>query len=160
MATNLTHRPSRRPIEAIGSVPATFEAVAGILADRPWAAFADGEPTGPPVTILLGGPAHLSRAIRLGWGCSFVDHDGAFTLPIWWEAEAHPGIFPTFDGGLEVRRAGPGRAEVHLAGSYLPPLGPAGRFADQLLGHRVVCDSVERFLAEITGRLGAAARAA
>ena len=158
MATNVAHRPNRRSIETTSSVGASFETVVAILTDRPWAAFTDDPQAEPPVTVHLGGPAHLSRAVRLGWGRCFVDHDGAFALPVWWEAEAHPGAFPTFDGGLEIRRAGPDRAEVHLAGSYLPPLGVAGRFADQLLGHRVVCDSIERFLAEITTRLAAVAR--
>lgn len=157
METNVAHRPARRPIEIVSSVGASFETIVAILADRPGVAFTDGPRAGPPVTVHLGGPAHLSQAVRLGWGRSFADHDGGFVLPIWWEAEAHPGVFPTFDGGLEIRRAGSDRAEVHLAGSYLPPLGLAGRFADQLVGHRVVCDSVDRFLAEITARLATAA---
>src|SRR5688500_12212807 len=110
MAIQLTQRPARRPVETIGRLPAPFDAVAAVLADRPWAAFT-GHPSNPPVVVELTGPASLSRAVRLGWGRSFVDHDGAFTLPVWWEAKDHPGLFPTFDGGLEARPAGGDRTE-------------------------------------------------
>lgn len=159
MATELlTQRPTRRPVHAISAVHGPYDTVTAVLVDRPAAAFTAGPASAPPVVVELGGPANLSRAVRLGWGHWFIDSDNAFTLPVWWEASEHQGLFPTFDGGLELRPAGPEKTEIHLVGSYVPPLGRAGRFADQMVGHRVVCDSVEGFLADITRRLGAAAR--
>jgi hypothetical protein len=47
--------------------------------------------------------------------------------------------------------------EIRLVGSYRPPLGAWGRFADDLAGHRVVTASLETFLATTAQRLMAVA---
>jgi hypothetical protein len=89
---------------------------------------------------------HLGRSVRLGLGALLTEEDGSTVLPVWWEALEHPRRFPTFDGGLAVGKHGDGTAELRLEGSYLPPLGAVGAFADTLLGHRFVTASLEVLL--------------
>lgn len=85
-----------------------------------------------------------------------MEEDGVVAVPLWWEDAHHPGLFPTFDGGVELREDDPG-TELRLAGSYLLPLGVLGGLADSLVGHRVVKASLEAFLAGATARLEEAA---
>ena len=62
-------------------------------------------------------------------------------------------MFPTFDGGIELRPNGDDATELGLLGSQEPPLGAVGRFADGLAGHRVVIASLEALLDDIAARL-------
>lgn len=98
---------------------------------------------------------HVERPVRIGVG-PLIEDDDATVLPVWWEDAEHPNLFPTFDGGLELRGDEDG-TEMRLVGSYQPPLGALGRFGDGLAGHRVVMASLERFLVDVAGRLAAAA---
>lgn len=85
-----------------------------------------------------------------------MEEEGAVVLPVWWEDAEHPDLFPTFDGGLELRADGRGTA-LGLVGSYEPPLGLLGRFGDGLAGHRIVMASLNEFLADVAALLTAAA---
>ncbi|MDP1806877.1 MAG: hypothetical protein Q8K72_16990, partial [Acidimicrobiales bacterium] len=87
-----------------------------------------------------------------------MEEDGAVVLPVGWEDAEHPDLFPTFDGGLELYPDGRGTA-LRLVGSYVPPLGLIGRFADELAGHRIVLASLSKFLADVASLLTAAANA-
>lgn len=95
--------------------------------------------------------ALVTRPVHVGFGRILEDED-AVVLPVWWEDAEHPQLFPTFDGGLEVRGDGAG-SELGLVGSYQPPLGPVGRFADGIAGHRIVVSSLELFLDGVAERL-------
>lgn len=95
--------------------------------------------------------ALVTRPVHVGFGRLLEDED-AVVLPVWWEDAEHPHLFPTFDGGLEVRGGQKG-TELSLVGSYQPPLGPVGRFADGIAGHRIVVTSLERFLDNVAERL-------
>lgn len=97
----------------------------------------------------------VTRSVRIGFG-PLLEDDEVMVLPVWWEDDEHPHLFPTFDGGLELSEDD-GGTELQLAGSYEPPLGGLGRFADGLAGHRFVMASLERFVDDIGARLTAAA---
>lgn len=97
----------------------------------------------------------VTRSARVGFG-PLMEEDGAMVLPIWWEDAEHPDLFPTFDGGLELRADGRGTA-LRLVGSYVPPLGLLGRFGDGLAGHRIVMASLNKFLTDVATLLTAAA---
>ena len=150
--------PHRRPVDLARHVPAAASFVVAVLEAAP--ARIIGSRLGPVWTgpelnaglceKVLGG-VRVTREVRIGVG-PLLDDDDAIVLPVWWEDAEHPRLFPTFDGGLELRAAGDG-TEVRLVGSYLPPLGTVGRFADGLAGHRVVIASLEAFLDEVAGRL-------
>lgn len=163
MALNVAHH--RRPVEIARRVPVGIEAASAVLregADRligpefpaPWAASGAHHTLG----IEFPGGVRLTREVHLGTGPVFEEDDGV-AVAVWWEAAEHPHLFPTFDGALEVRPAGDGttESELRLAGSYAPPLGRIGRFADGLVGHRVVTASLEALLAGAAERLVAAA---
>jgi hypothetical protein len=105
---------------------------------------------------VLGG-RRIVRQVRVGLG-PLLDDDGVVALPVWWEDAEHPDLFPTFDGGLELQPA-PEGTELRLLGSYEPPLGAFGRFADGVLGHHIVSASLEAFLTAVAERLVVAAAA-
>ena len=104
----------------------------------------------------LPGGASVTRSARVGFG-PLMEEEGAVVLPVWWEDAEHPDLFPTFDGGLELRADGRGTA-LRLVGSYVPPLGLLGRFGDGLAGHRIVLASLKEFVAGVAALLTAAAQ--
>jgi hypothetical protein len=151
---------SRRPVELVRYLPVPLAVAIGVLHDAPqqvigsdldgdWAGVHNG--LGPE---LVAG-RHLRREVRIGVG-PLIDDDDVLVLPIWWEDADFPHLFPTFDGGLELR-PDRGGTEVRLVGSYEVPLGALGRFADSLAGHHVVIASLETFLSRAAGRLTAVA---
>lgn len=131
----------RLPVAAAFSVAALEAAPRRILGSRLGPARAERS---------LGGG--VTREVRIGVG-PLLEDEGAVVLPLWWEAAEHPRLFPTFDGGIELRPDGDDATEVRLVGSYEPPLGTFGRFADGLAGHRVVIASLEALLDEVVTRL-------
>jgi len=52
--------------------------------------------------------------------------DDVLRIPLRWEADPAPHLFPTFEGVVELLSLGNGRAELSLVGYYQPPLGPVG----------------------------------
>jgi hypothetical protein len=100
--------------------------------------------------IGIPGGRQITREVGLGFGPR-LEEDDVSALPVWWEDAEHPELFPTFDGGLEVHDVD-GGTEVRLVGSYRPPLGAVGRFADGLLGRRIVAASLEAFLTAVADR--------
>ena len=107
------------------------------------------------LAVELFGGRQITREVEIGVG-PLLEDDDALALPLWWQATEHPQLFPTFDGGLELRGDEHG-IELRLVGSYQPPLGAVGRFADGVVGHRVVMASLDRFLAAVAERLEALA---
>ena len=104
------------------------------------------------MTAELGPNQWLQREVRVGFAPIQEDDDGRQILPVWWEAAQHPQLFPTFDGGLHVRAEGT-ETTLWLAGSYQPPMGRVGQFADGFLGHRLVVASLRTFLGGAATRL-------
>jgi hypothetical protein len=152
----------RRAIEMVRRVPIAVDVALAILQnapdrllatglEAPWAATAGHGILG----VDLPGGVQVTREVRMGLG-PLLEDDGVYALPVWWEAAEHPHLFPTFDGGVEIRGLAIG-TEVRLVGSYQPPLGILGRFADGVVGHRIVTASLEAFLAGAAERLTAAA---
>ena len=154
---------SRRPVEILRHLPVPVDVAIGVLQEAPqqvigselvgsWTSVHDG------LRPELVAGRHLRREVRIGFG-PLIDDDDVLVLPIWWEDADFPHLFPTFDGGLELRPDGSG-TEVRLVGSYQAPLGALGRFADSLAGHHLVMTSLETFLSSAAARLVAAATAA
>lgn len=155
----------RRPVAMRRHVPVETDRAVAVLDAAPQEVVGsrrDGFWAGAEAHAFLGAqllPGSLvTRPVRIGFG-PMLEEDDAIVLPVWWEDAEHPHLFPTFDGGFELRPEGAGTA-LQLVGSYEPPLGTVGRFADGLAGHRFVVESLERFLDEVTGRLAEAVVAA
>lgn len=160
MAMMVTAR--RRPVEIARRVPVPLEAAVDVLKHASerligadFAAYWMAADRAEMLGIDLPGGLHVSQEVRVGLGPVF-EEDGAYVVAVWWEAAEHPHLFPTFDGGFEVRGAG-GATELRLVGSYEPPLGALGRFADGVVGHRLVAASLDALLASAAERLAAAA---
>jgi hypothetical protein len=157
MTTTVPSRRRRRAIAVVRVLPVPVDLAVALFSRDPELILGSEPP--PPwsddpradVGLDLPGGCHLGRAVRIGFG-PIIDDDDARALPVWWEDADHPDLFPTFDGGIELR--GDQRStELRLVGSYQPPLGTVGRFADSLVGHRVALASLESFLAAAADRL-------
>ena len=99
----------------------------------------------------------LGRDVRMTLGELAVGVHSA-RLPLRWEDAARPGLFPILDATLEVAPVRAGRrvtTQLGLLGRYRPPLGRLGSLADDLAGHRVVIESVDRFLDDLVERIEA-----
>jgi len=151
----------RQRVELTRTVPVPVDAAVAVLdqdlhrvvGSRLRAPIGDGEGFAE-LEVGIPGGRQIAREVRLGFGPLLVD-DGVTALPVWWEDAEHPEFFPTFDGGLELHSAD-GGTELRLVGSYRPPLGAVGRFADGLFGRRIVASSLEAFIAAVADRLARA----
>lgn len=92
------------------------------------------------------------RIAVVGFGPIVMEDDGTQRLPLWWEAADQPWLFPTFDGGLEVRPSDPG-TELRLEGRYRPPLGTAGALLNRAVLHRSATASLETLLDRLSAQL-------
>ena len=88
------------------------------------------------------------------------DGNGVVSLPIRWQATWPAGVYPTFDGELELTRLSDGSAELWLMGRYEPPLGALGRVLDRALLHALATDSLRQVVDAIASRLDHPAQAA
>ena len=99
----------------------------------------------------------LGRDVRLVLGDVQVGVHSA-RLALRWEDAVRPGLFPLLDATLEVApvRAGSrATTQLGLFGRYRPPFGRLGALGDNLAGHRVVVESVDRFLDDLVERFEA-----
>jgi hypothetical protein len=162
----ITATPHRRAVETlVRRVPVPAAAATALLRRDPHRVI--GSHLGAPWTstgihvdlaVELFSGHQVAREVRIGVG-PLIDDEGVLALPLWWQADDHPQLFPTFDGGLELRGDERG-TELRLVGSYRPPLGVVGRFADGVVGHRVVMASLDGFLSAVAERLAATLAAA
>lgn len=99
----------------------------------------------------------IGRDVRMVLGDVAVGIHSA-RLPIRWEDATRPALFPILDATLEVAPVNAGRramTQLGLFGRYRPPFGRLGVLADNLAGHGIVVESVERFLDELVDRVHA-----
>lgn len=94
----------------------------------------------------------FDRFAAVGFGPLVEEDDGARVMPVWWEAAEQPWLFPTFDGGLEVRQVGD-ETELRLEGRYRPPLGAAGHLVNRAVLNRAATRSLEALLDRLADRL-------
>lgn len=70
-----------------------------------------------------------------------------------WRSATAPGLFPVFEGDLELVPLQANVCQLSLFGTYRPPLSVAGGAGDALLGHRVAEASVRRFVLDTAERM-------
>jgi hypothetical protein len=157
--------PRRRTVALARGVSVPFDVAVNVITRDP--SLLVGSPVTPSwvapegrelIGLGLSNGLHLGREVRVGLGTVFSEGD-AVVVPLWMEAAEYPHLFPVFHGGLEIRPDGD-VIDLRLVGSYRPPLGAVGRFADAMVGHLVVIGSLESLLAAAAERLAAAAAAA
>jgi hypothetical protein len=151
-----------RAVRHFAYVDRAFRDVRRYVAAAPARILADGRVddaagAGGPTTELHVRRAglDLTRDVRTVMGDLTVGIHNA-RLPLRWEDAARPDLFPVLDATFELAPVSAGRhpmTQLGLFGRYQPPLGRLGSVADTLAGHRIVLESVERFLDELAHRL-------
>jgi hypothetical protein len=76
------------------------------------------------------------------------------TAVVEWRAAAAEGLFPVWEGRLEIAAHGSRRTRLTIHGNYFPPLGAAGEAVDQALMNRVARASISDFLERLAADLG------
>lgn len=104
-----------------------------------------------PLEVRFAG-VRFDRTAAVGFASVIEEDDGTQVLPLWWEAAEQPWLFPTFEGGLEVRPAN-GGTELRLEGRYRPPLGAAGGLVNRTVLNRAASASLESLLERLSERL-------
>ncbi len=124
------------------------------LAPHVTAATAEGE----AVQLRVGpaGPAWLGKtvSVRLGRPDSA---GGTLQMAIAWEATGPSGLFPRFEGTLQLAELDPERCELSLTGHYRPPLGRTGQVLDEAFLARVARATVRSLLRRVAHGLEQAA---
>ena len=153
------HRPPKattgRPIDLTRDLrTATIDAAAVIAGDT--ATIFSARPSG-------GNEAGTFRAaLHVDGRNGSLRHDAIVTarpvsgLAHTWSITIRPAgaarVLPSFTGTMAVKEREVG-STLQLLGAYTPPLGPIGAFGDGVVGHHLARQSLERFLAEIGGRI-------
>jgi Rrf2 family protein len=104
------------------------------------------------VRIGPGGPAWLGKVVAVHLGTPRGSEED-LAIPVTWEATGPSGLFPRLEGELRVRALDPDRSELHLSGSYRPPLGRAGQALDEALLTRVAHATVRSLLRRLAHAL-------
>ncbi|MFP5309974.1 MAG: hypothetical protein ACLGIR_10415 [Actinomycetes bacterium] len=156
----------RRHITHARYVDVPFDVVAAILADDAVAVLQDSSATAERETHAahahlhahLGG-AEVEREVRIAVGPFEPLGITRVRVPLRWEAERAPALFPVAEGTLDVQAMSlhPPVTEVGITAVYEPPLGPLGTLGDTLLGHRYAEEAVSRFVREVADRVAAEA---
>jgi len=147
-----------RGLEANVRVEAEPEPVIEILSRDP-AGILTGMPSpdtgtfGAEIAVDLGRGASLVHEVDVAFD-RLPDDGSVGRFALSWLAHDHQGALPAFRGDLEVHPDGRG-SRLHLSGHYSLPLGPVGRFGDQVLGHRIARRSVQGFLEAAGARIDA-----
>lgn len=145
LITRQVPRPAAEISGLLSADPATLFGAAADTVDLPAGRYA------VPLRLNLAG-AHFDRVASVGFASVVEEEDGTPVLPLWWEAADQPWLFPTFDGGLEVRPEGRS-TELRLEGRYRPPLGTAGALVNRAILHRAATASLEALLDRLSARL-------
>lgn len=90
----------------------------------------------------------LGKTVAVHLGEPAGDGEG-LVLPLVWEATGPLGLFPRFEGRLQLAALDPERSELTLSGNYRPPLGRAGQILDEALLTRMARTALRSFLRRI-----------
>jgi hypothetical protein len=70
-------------------------------------------------------------------------------LQLEWEAATMPRLFPLMKADLSVYPLTATETQLDFSGFYEPPLGPLGKAANAIAGHRIAEVSVHRFVSDV-----------
>lgn len=99
----------------------------------------------------------VSRTARLHVG-PVAQEEHVLHVPLRWEDERQPRLFPTLHAVLSVTELRSSRRailQVGLVGHYQPPLGAFGDLADRMAGEDVAAESVAGYVRQVVERLQA-----
>ena len=93
----------------------------------------------------FGEEVRVARSVVIEFGAP-VRLANRTLIPMHWTPTGSGGIFPALDADLEVGALAPGRTQLAMSASYVPPLGSLGRVIDRALLHRVAEATLKDFL--------------
>jgi len=145
LITRRVPRPAAEIRARLTADPAAVLGTEGARGDLP------GGRCAVPLEVRFAG-VRFDRTAAVGFAPTIEEDDGTQVLPLWWEAAEQPWLFPTFEGGLEVR-PDDGGTELRLEGRYRPPLGAAGDLVNRTILNRAASVSLESLLDRLSERL-------
>lgn len=141
----------RRHVYYYTHVDAGHDRVAPLLSDDPglWLP-APAEPTPDGWLVELSARGALPRplahhTVLVGVGPPTGESNRTLRS-LTWRSATSPGLFPVFDGDIELAGLFGNGCQLSLIGTYRPPLTVAGGAGDALLGHHVAEACVRRFV--------------
>ena len=82
-----------------------------------------------------------------------TENAGRSARTLSWRSATAPGLFPVFDGDLELTSLPGGDRQLSVMGTYRPPLAVAGAAGDALVGHAVAEACIRRFVLDVADRM-------
>jgi len=145
-------------VEARAHVQTSLQAAATrmrlLLVGPDAGALASSAATDGESVLMRAGLAGLSKQIAVQ-ALEPVYRPGRVVIPMRWVATGRGGdLFPALDGNLELVARPDGDTDLHLVGSYEPPLGRAGEVLDQLVMRRVARHTLDSFVRRIAEAIG------
>ena len=149
-----------RGIQASTTVEVDYRRVRDVMAEDPGGVVSDDVTPEDRLArcfrselgVVLGAGGAVHRAVDVEIG-TVHDADEATVLPLHWQARGRERLFPVFDGRMTATPAGEGATRLVVAGTYVVPLGPVGRFGDGLIGRRIARQSLTAFLEDAARRI-------
>jgi hypothetical protein len=149
-----------RGIQASTTVEVDYQRVRDVMAEDPGGVVSDDVTADDrqarcfraELGVVLGAGGAVRRAVDVEVGTVHQDDD-ATILPLHWQARGRERLFPVFDGRMTATPAGAGATRLVVAGTYVVPLGPVGRFGDGLIGRRIARQSLTAFLEAVARRI-------
>ena len=112
---------------------------------------ADAETPAGPILARLGFSLVRKQAVvSVGEPVSVGDW---LHVPIEWHASPAAGLFPAFNGEIQLVPIDPDVTKVAVAGTYDPPAGDVGRAVDNLLLHTAAEATVKDFAEGVARRI-------
>jgi len=150
--------------QATTTLPYDSKAVSAALSDprRPWSV--EGGADGRAMLERAGfkiGPLPVYKRVRLRVGRQpGAAASARLMVPVTWEADGGPPIFPSMQGTLHVAPEGPSTTRLTLNASYDPPLGMLGEGMDRVVMHRLAQITMSDFVTRLAAALAVAVGAA
>ena len=149
-----------RGIRASTTVEVDYQRVRDVMADDPGGVVSDDVTPEDRragcfrselgVDLGAGGAVHRAVDVEIG---TVHQTDDITILPLHWQARGRERLFPVFDGRMTATPDGAGATSLVVAGTYVVPLGPVGRFGDGLIGRRIARQSLTAFLEDAARRI-------
>ena len=104
------------------------------------------------VRIGPGGPGWPGKTVAVHLGSPAGTGD-RLVIPLTWEATGPLGLFPRFEGKLQITDLDPERCELTLTGHYRPPPGRTGQILDDALLARIARVTLRSLLRRVAHAL-------